>query len=200
MHRGITHCSKPRNLYWFDPVQIILSELLAGATIALPSKVNTILTLIRIVSKLMFGFFMLSICMNFVCIFLGPLVLYAKWHSYHLVTLSFISSLVCTAGTVTATVMYAIFQRVISSQKELNITATLGARMFAFMWIATAFSAAGWIIHLCVACGSRREEKAENSHETVKSQRSEVIEQKTGIRQRVRLPRLWKNRVVGESI
>lgn len=29
---GITGCSKPRTLYWFNPVQIILSELLSGAT------------------------------------------------------------------------------------------------------------------------------------------------------------------------
>lgn len=28
----ITYCSKPKTLYWFNPVQIILSELLAGAT------------------------------------------------------------------------------------------------------------------------------------------------------------------------
>ena len=30
--KDITDCSKPRTLYWFDPVEIILSELLAGAT------------------------------------------------------------------------------------------------------------------------------------------------------------------------
>lgn len=29
---GITGCSTPRALYWFNPVQIILSELLSGAT------------------------------------------------------------------------------------------------------------------------------------------------------------------------
>ena len=28
----ITDCGKPRKLYWFNPVEIILSELLAGAT------------------------------------------------------------------------------------------------------------------------------------------------------------------------
>ena len=28
----ITDCSKPKTLYWFDPVEIILSELLSGAT------------------------------------------------------------------------------------------------------------------------------------------------------------------------
>lgn len=32
----ITSCSHPRTLYWFDPVQIILSELLAGATSQFP--------------------------------------------------------------------------------------------------------------------------------------------------------------------
>lgn len=30
--QGTTYCSKPQTLYWFDPVQIILNELLAGAT------------------------------------------------------------------------------------------------------------------------------------------------------------------------
>jgi hypothetical protein len=30
--QGITSCSKPETLYWFNPVQIIISQLLAGAT------------------------------------------------------------------------------------------------------------------------------------------------------------------------
>ena len=29
---GITSCSDPKALYWFDPVSIIMNELLAGAT------------------------------------------------------------------------------------------------------------------------------------------------------------------------
>lgn len=29
---GITQCSKPQTLYWFNPVQIIQQQLLAGAT------------------------------------------------------------------------------------------------------------------------------------------------------------------------
>lgn len=29
---GITYCSTPRKLYWFNPVEILLNELLAGAT------------------------------------------------------------------------------------------------------------------------------------------------------------------------
>lgn len=30
--RGITFCSAPRTLYWFDPVEILVSQLLNGAT------------------------------------------------------------------------------------------------------------------------------------------------------------------------
>lgn len=29
---GITNCSKPTKLYWFNPVEILLNELLSGAT------------------------------------------------------------------------------------------------------------------------------------------------------------------------
>ena len=36
--QGITACSKPRTLYWFNPVQIILDELLAGATSMEPNS------------------------------------------------------------------------------------------------------------------------------------------------------------------
>jgi hypothetical protein len=29
---GVTDCSKPKTLYWFNPVEIIVNELIAGAT------------------------------------------------------------------------------------------------------------------------------------------------------------------------
>ena len=160
MNRGITHCSKPQNLWWFNPVAIILSELLAGATIALPSEINTILELIRIVSNVMFGFFMVGLCLNFLFIFLSPIVLISRWYAYHFVTFAFISALLTTGGAAAATVMYVVFQRVITSQKELNISASLGPQMFVFMWLGTAFSIAGWIIHFHLAIVSRREHHA----------------------------------------
>jgi len=132
------------------------SELLAGATIVLPTEINDILLLIEIVSRVMFGFFIVSLCMNFVFIFLSPIVLYSLWYSYHFVTFSFISALLSTTASIIATVMYTIFQRVITSQTELNIGASLGAQQFAFMWIGTAFSIAGWIIHFHLALVSRK--------------------------------------------
>jgi hypothetical protein len=168
--RGITHCSKPKNLYWFNPVQIILGELLYGATIALPSQITTILTLIHIVSNVMFGFFMLGICINFLLIFLSPLVLLSRWYSYHFVTFAFISALLTFAGSTTATVMYVIFQRVITSQKELSIGAKIGGQMFAFMWL------------------SRKKH-----HDTRKDRRER--EKKEGKRRCPQVPKFWKRRV-----
>lgn len=32
LYDGVTHCSDPQALYWFNPVEILLNELLAGAT------------------------------------------------------------------------------------------------------------------------------------------------------------------------
>ena len=29
---GVTHCSHPQTLYWFNPVQVLVNELLSGAT------------------------------------------------------------------------------------------------------------------------------------------------------------------------
>ena len=31
-NEGVTWCSRPKKLYWFNPVEILLNELLAGAT------------------------------------------------------------------------------------------------------------------------------------------------------------------------
>lgn len=33
---GVTFCSKPKTLYWFNPIEIVQSELLYGATSILP--------------------------------------------------------------------------------------------------------------------------------------------------------------------
>ena len=35
-HEGVTRCSKPKSLYWFNPLEIILNELLSGATSTFP--------------------------------------------------------------------------------------------------------------------------------------------------------------------
>lgn len=48
----ITKCSKPRRLYWFNPVEIILDELLAGATSKIQVTHDPCLTLMLLLSCL----------------------------------------------------------------------------------------------------------------------------------------------------
>jgi hypothetical protein len=161
MDEGITYCSHPRALYWFNPVEILLNELLSGATIALPAEINNILDLIKIASHVMFGFFLTGICMNFVSIFLAPITLYSRWWSLPFAIWTFIAALLTTAASIIATVMAVIFKNVITSQAGLNIGASIGVQMMAFFWVASAFSIFGFVIHLCLSCccASRRDVK-----------------------------------------
>ncbi|KAG9243045.1 SUR7/PalI family-domain-containing protein [Calycina marina] len=156
---GITSCSNPKSLYWFNPVDILLDELLSGATIALPAEINKILKLIRIASHVMFGTFLTGVCMNFVSIFITPIVIKSRWWSFPIALWTFIAALLTIVGTVIATVMFIIFRNVITSQSDLNIGASVGTQMFAFMWVGTAFGIFGFIIHLCLSCccASRRD-------------------------------------------
>jgi len=156
---GITYCSNSKPLYWFNPVEILLNELLAGATIALPAEITDILKLIRIASHVMFGFYLTGICMNFLSIFIAPITLKSRWWSFPFAIWTFIAALLTTAATIIATVMAVIFRNVATSQPDLNISASIGEQMFGFMWTGSAFSIFGFLIHLGMSCccASRRD-------------------------------------------
>ncbi|KAL1296864.1 hypothetical protein AAFC00_004481 [Neodothiora populina] len=157
--RGVTHCSKPETLYWFDPVSIILSELLAGATITLPTDLTNDLDLIRIVSKWMFGLFLTGACMSFVMMFVQFVSVFSRWWAFVIMFFTFLTALFTCVATVVATVLFIILRNVLTSVAELNIGANLGNKMFAFMWIAAASSFLAFIIQLCLCCccASRRD-------------------------------------------
>ncbi len=42
---------------------------------------------------------------------------------------------------------------------DVNIGATIGIKMFAFMWVASASSIVGWLVQMgmCCCCASRRD-------------------------------------------
>ncbi|KAI1104733.1 SUR7/PalI family-domain-containing protein [Jackrogersella minutella] len=156
---GITDCSTPTTLYWFNPVDILLSELFAGASIALPSDVNDILNILRIASNIMFGFFLTGLLLDFVLIFLTPIVLYSRWWSLPLGILSFIGTLLVLIAAALGTAMSLVFKYALTSQTDLNVVADVGTKMFVFMWIATGFTLLAFIIHagLGCCCTSRRD-------------------------------------------
>jgi hypothetical protein len=158
-HRGVTDCSPPQRMYWFNPVAIILNELLAGATISLPSSVVTTLSLVKLASNVMFGFFILGIILAFVCIFVTPLAIYSHWWSLPLSILTFVTALFVVAASIIATVMFSIFKNVLTSEPGLNIGANLGLQMMVFMWIGAGGSLVGFVIQLGLSCccASRRD-------------------------------------------
>ena len=158
---GITHCSEPEKMYWFNPVEIIMNELLSGASIALPNDVITLLGILRLVSHIMFGFFITGTVLTFVLIFATPVVLYSRWWSLPFAILSFISMLLVLAGSIIATAISLVFKYAAESQTDLNIHSYVGVKMIAFMWLATAFSVIAFGIHsgLGCCCTSRRDVK-----------------------------------------
>lgn len=204
-NEGITDCSAPQAFYWFNPVEILLNELLAGATIALPADINNILNLVRIASHIMFGFFLTGVCMNFVSIFIASVVLFSRWWSLPIAIWTFVAALLTTAATIIATVMFVIFRNVLTSQAGLNIGASLGTGMFAFMWIGAAFSIFGFIIHLGLSCccASRRDvrigKRKGNKRAYVDTN---IVEKKrpVGGRRRFALPKFGKRKPAGEVV
>lgn len=156
---GVTFCSEPETLYWFNPVEILRNQLLAGASINLPADINDILDLIKLASQWMFGLFLTGTVLSFVLIFLMPISVYTRWLTLLVSILAFLNALIVTAASVIATVMFIIFRNTIGGVAELNIGAEIGITLFAFMWIASAFTIFASLVQmgLCCCCASRRD-------------------------------------------
>ncbi|KAK6604667.1 SUR7 family protein pun1-like protein 2 [Botrytis cinerea] len=82
----------------------------------------------------MFGFFITGIVMCFCNIFLSFFTIYSRWISGFYAIWTFITALLTTTAAIIATVMFIIFRNVVTSQAGLNIGASIGTQMFAFMW------------------------------------------------------------------
>lgn len=127
----------------------------------LPADINDILDLIRLVSHWMFGLFLTGTVLSFVLIFVMPLSVFTRWLALPVAILAFLNALFVTVASVLATVMFVIFKNTISGVAELNIGAEIGVTMFAFMWVASAFTIFAWLVQmgLCCCCASRRDVK-----------------------------------------
>lgn len=187
---GVTDCSSPETLYWFNPVEILVNELLSGATstsclpshhspsaavafiashtqailtnhptVSLPTDVTNILNIIKVASAWMFGLFLSGACLTFLLIPILPLSVFSRLLTLPIALFTLLAAILTTVATVIATVMFIIMRNAFTSVTELNIGATLGTEMFAFMWIAsaTAILAALVQVGLCCCCASRRD-------------------------------------------
>lgn len=180
--RGITHCSAPKSYYWFNIVQVILDELLSGATIALPSELTEILNILRLCSHLMFAFFLAGTVLAFALVFLSPIAIFSRWWSLPMAILSAVTFVLIFAASTIASVISFVFKYAATAQQSLNIDASVGLKMFVFMWLATGFALVGFILHagMGCCCTSRRDLKRgakpmrHSSLHRAMSQRSQV--------------------------
>ena len=76
-------------------------------------------------------------------------------------------------------------QNAITSVTQLNIGASIGVEMFAFMWIAAGSAILAWVIQLgmCCCCASRRDVKTgrkSGSSKALNDDRSAMREKEPG--------------------
>lgn len=138
---------------------MITNELLAGATIALPTHVITVLNILRLASQIMFGFFLTACVLTSVLVLLSPLVLWSRWYSLPFALVSFVDAVLIVVASVIGTVISWVFKYAAESQSELNIRADVGTRMLVFVWVASGFALMAFVIHagLGCCCASRRD-------------------------------------------
>lgn len=150
--RGITFCSEPEKMYWFNPVEVLVSELLSGAKIALPAQAVTVLNLLRIGSQVMFAFFLSGICLNVVLMVATFLVIRTRWWSLALSLLGACAGTLVTVAAIIATVISVAAKIALTAQDQLNISADIGIKMFVFMWMAAIFTDIAFLLHAAMGC------------------------------------------------
>lgn len=132
-----------------------MNELLAGAKIALPGEVLTILKLLRIGSQTMFGLFIAGIVLSFLMIPASLLVFRARRWAFLSVTASLLTAICVVGGTILATVFSLVAKYALTMQSELNISADVSPLMLASTWIAAALTFTAFILHSAVGCCCR---------------------------------------------
>jgi len=159
---GITACSKPMLMYWFNPIQILIDELMNGETITLPASVTNYLNIIRTASHAMFVFFFASTFTSFILVFLCPLAVYSRLTSIPIGFFALCSGLMTFLGTGISTGIWLVFKHQLNTYApDMNIVPTVGLKMFIFMWIAAGFALIGGLgqAGMCCCGTSRRDIK-----------------------------------------
>lgn len=146
------YCSEPKAGYWFNPIQVLMDELLAGAQIALPAEVLTVLDLLRLGSKVMFGLFIAGIVLSFIMIPLTFLVFRSRIWCIPVIIISILTMVCVVGGTILATVFSLAAKYALTLQSELNISADISPPMIASTWIPALLTTTAFFLHSAVGC------------------------------------------------
>ena len=208
--KGITQCSKPVLMYWFNPVQIMVDEVLKGesgafsfspekarmrpsdverltrSAVALPQSVADYLTTVRNASHLMFLCFFGGLFAALLSIFLCPLAVYSRLASIPVALVSLATGLGTLIAAAISSAMWAILRRnILDSSPDLNITAEVGTKMAVFAWSAAActmVAAFGQLFLLC--CGTSRRDIKTGRRVGRKERHKVAVEENPALRRR----------------
>jgi len=156
-----------------------MNELLAGAKIALPTQVLTILTFLKAGQQAIFGFFVTGLVLNFILTFMSLMALRSWTWSVPLVFFAFVTGLLINAATIVATIFSIAAKYALTLQSELNIKANVSGVMLAAMWVAALLSSAAFFLHAAVACCCHRHRKKhmDDRGERKKAKRGEAMDE-----------------------
>ncbi|RPB06661.1 hypothetical protein P167DRAFT_540652 [Morchella conica CCBAS932] len=183
--QGVTYCSPPKAMYSFNPVEILLSQLLDGATIAMPATITDALAIVKMASHWMFASYIIGICLAVITLSIGWIDIFTRWNSLVTGLISLSSALFTTIAAAISTALFVVFQKVFEDQPDFNIHGDLGTHMFIFMWMASAFAILTFTLHAAMCCcttSQRRAKKitgqATEEHSTATSTSEEIAEKR----------------------
>lgn len=103
----------------------------------------------------MYGCFMAGVVLNTLLLLLTPLATRRRLFSLFLSIIGLLSVIVIVVAAVIATVISVAARIALTAQDQLNISADIGIKMFAFMWIAAVLTLLAFLMHSAMGCFCR---------------------------------------------
>ncbi|KAK7544424.1 SUR7/PalI family-domain-containing protein [Phyllosticta citribraziliensis] len=157
----LTYCSPRKSAYYFDPISTwgLNNTAVEGLV---PDSLQNGLKIYRKVAKWMYAAYAVALACNAIEIVVGILAIFSRWGSFLTTFVSTAATIFTVAASVTSTALYVTIMGTFNSAlKDYNIKASLGGKMLAVTWLASAFAiGAGlfWMLSTC-CCSGRSSDK-----------------------------------------
>ncbi|KAI1926554.1 hypothetical protein LOZ58_003221 [Ophidiomyces ophidiicola] len=144
-------CSERKSKYWFDPVEVWgLGDTVKNYY---PKGLADGLNAYKKVAKWLFIAYAISIAASVVQLLVGISAIFSRWGSFATTIFAAATALCTIAASVTASALYSIVSGAVTVGLEpFNISASMGARMFAITWLASLFAFSGCVFWMCSVC------------------------------------------------
>ena len=167
----VTSCGPQTKNYYFNPIEIVATELLPLYTIVFLQQEADAIDIIRNTSNWLKAAFTISAICTGIALIMG--ILTGVWHERRLfncfpVGCMCLSGLFWFGGAVSATNVYFTLRNSFNNDVELNVQAHMGHRMFSWVWLGfgTAWMALLQWCCAAVCCpgGHRKRRVAWSAH------------------------------------